>query len=80
MSQEKNWQGIWELQGWGRIAEDVQVFGNKKIHDRNLHEAMECTTKVGIKLNSDECIIKTKGCSFFNTLYTPEGAKPNPNR
>ena len=31
------------------IADDVQVFGNEKTHDRNLHEAMECTRKAGIK-------------------------------
>ena len=33
------------------IADNVQVFGNEKTHDRNLHEAMECTRKAGIRLN-----------------------------
>ena len=31
------------------IADDMQVFGNEKTHDMNLHEAMECTRKAGIK-------------------------------
>ena len=62
------------------IADDVQVFGNKKTHDRNLHEAMECTRKVGIKLNFDKCVITTKCCSFFGNLYTPEGVKPDPKK
>ena len=38
------------------IADDVQIFGNEKAHDRYLHEAMECTRKVGINLNFDKCI------------------------
>ena len=42
------------------IADHVQVFGNEKTHDRNLHEAMECTRKAGNELNFDKCIIKTK--------------------
>ena len=28
-----------------RRADDVQVFGNEKAHDGNLHEVMECTRK-----------------------------------
>ena len=31
----------------------MQVFGNEKTHDMNLHKAMECTRKAGIKLNFD---------------------------
>ena len=52
----------------------MQVFGNEKRHDRNLHEVMECTRKTGIKLNFDKCVIKTKYCSFFGNLSTPEGS------
>ena len=60
------------------VADDVQVFGNEKTHDRNLHEAMECTRKAGIKLNFDKCIIKTNCCSLFGNLYILEGVKPDP--
>ena len=59
------------------IAYDVQVSGNKRTHDRNLHEAVGCTRKAGIKLNFDKCVIETKCCSFFGNLYTPEGVKPD---
>ena len=65
------------------IADDVQVFGDGKTHDRNLHETMECTRKAGIKLNFDKCVIKTKCCSFFfffGNLYTPEGVKSDPKK
>ena len=49
------------------IAYDVQVFGNEKTPDRNLHEAVECTRKAGIKLNFDKCIIKIK---YYGSLVT----------
>ena len=58
----------------------MQVFGNEKTHNRNFHEAMECTRKAGIKLNFDKCVIKTKCCSFFGNLYTPEGVKADPKK
>ena len=53
--------------GAGGIAVDVQVFGNEKTCDRNLHEEMECTKKVSINFNFDICIIKTKYCSVLVT-------------
>ena len=56
----------------------MQVFGNEKTHDRNLHEAMEYTRKAGNRLNFDKCVIKTKCCSFFGNLCTAEGVKPDP--
>ena len=46
------------------IADDLQVFFNGKTHDRNLHEAMECTRNASIKLNFDK-FIKSKCCNFF---------------
>ena len=65
------------------IADDVQIFGNEKTHDRNLPEAIECTRKAGIKLNFDKCV-KTKCCSFFffffGNLSTPERFKPDPKK
>ena len=42
------------------IADYVQVFGNEKTHDRNLHEAMECTRNTGIKLKFDKSVFNTK--------------------
>ena len=48
-----------------QIADDVQVFGNEKTHERNLCEAMEYTRKVGIKLKFENRVIKTKCCMFL---------------
>ena len=74
-------QDIFQRKGAVGIADDVQVFGNEKTHDRNLHEAMECTRKAIIELNFEKCIIKTKCFSFsFGNLYTPEGVKSDPKK
>ena len=62
------------------ITDDVQVFGNGRTHDRNLHEAMECTRKAGIKRNFDKCVIKSKCCSCLSNLSTPEEGKPDPKK
>ena len=58
---------------------DVQVFGNEKTHDRNLHEVMEFTRKAGIKLNFDKCIIKTK-CFFLVTYILQKESGPTQRR
>ena len=31
-------------------------------------------------MNYDNCIIKTKSCSFFGNVYTPTGVKPDPKK
>ena len=49
------------------IVDDVHVFGNKRTHDRNLHEATECTRKAGIKLNFDQCVIRQNVAKFLVT-------------
>ena len=53
---------------------------NERIYDRNLHEAMKCTRKAGIKLNFDKCVIKTKCCSFFGNLYTTRRRQTRPKK
>ena len=62
------------------IADDIQVFGSDQTHDLHLHEAMERTRKAGIKLNYDKCIVKSRSCSIFGNIYTPEGVKPDPSK
>ena len=49
------------------IADGIQVFASDQTHDHHLHEAMERTRKVGIKLNYDKCIVETRSCSFLVT-------------
>ena len=54
------------------IADDIQVFGTDDNHETHLHEARERV------LNFDKCIIKSKSCTFFGNVYTPQGVKPDP--
>ena len=57
---EEDWPNMWELQGGCRNSWNCKAFGIEKTHERNLHEAMKCTRKAGIKLNFNKCVIKTK--------------------
>ena len=64
------------------IADGILVYGTESNFDIHLHEVMEATRQVGIKLNYNKCIIKTKSCSFFffGNVYTPAGVKPDPKK
>ena len=80
ISQKKIDQTYEKCKGAVGIADDIQVFGSDQIHDLHLHEAMERTKKADIKLNYDKCIVKSRSCSFFGNIYTPEGVKPDPSK
>ena len=70
-----------DCQGAIAIADDVTVYGKSdKEHDVHLHETMERTRKAGIKLDDENCVIKTKECNFFGMLYTPDGVAPSPDK
>ena len=62
------------------IADDIQVYDTENTHDMHLHEAMERARSAGIKLNYDKCVIKTKSCTFFGNIFTPDGVKPDPKK
>ena len=61
------------------IADDVQVFGNEKTYDRNLHEAIECTRKQALSLILRNVLLRLNAVVFGN-LYTPEEVKPDPKK
>ena len=52
------------------IADDIQVFGTDDNYDTHLHEAMERVKSVGIKLNFEKYVIKSKPCTSFGNFYT----------
>ena len=62
------------------IADDIQVFGTDDKHDTHLHEAMKRVRSAVIKLNFDKSMIKSKSCTFFGNVYTPQGVKPDPKK
>lgn len=41
---------------------------------------MEPTRKADIRLDDEKYVIKTKNCSFFGMLYTPDGVMPSPGK
>ena len=58
----------------------VRCYWNDNTHDLHLHETKEITRRTGIKLNYDKCIVKSKSCSFFGNIYTPDSVKPDPSK
>ena len=62
------------------MAYHTQVFGTDDNHDLHLHEAMEITRKAGINLNYDKCIMNSKLCNLFGSVYTPQGVMPDPKK
>ena len=78
--QKKMDQAFYKCKGAFEIADDIQVYGNNTIHDMHLHEAVERTRQAELKLNYDKCVIKTKSCTFFGNVYTPQGMMPDPKR
>ena len=52
------------------IADDILVCGTESNFDLHLHEVMEATRQVGIKLNYDKCIMKTKVFVVFLEMFT----------
>ena len=58
-----------ECKGAAGIAGDVQVYGKmERNHDINLHETLERTWQVGIKLNNDKCQVKSISHVFWQHL------------
>ena len=78
--QKKIDQTYEKCKGAAGIADDIQVFGNDNTCDLLIHETMERTRRAGIKLHYDKCIVKSKSCSFFGNIYTPDGVKPDPSK
>ena len=78
--QKKMDQAFDKCKGAFAIADDIQVYGSDTNHDIHLHEAMERTRQAWLKLNYDKCGIKTKSCTLFGNVYTPQGVMPDPKK
>jgi len=63
------------------IADDVIVHGiDNDDHNANLHSLMCKARKMGLVFNPDKCLINVQEVPFFGTLYSAEGARPDPDR
>ena len=78
--QKKMDQAFERCKGEIPIADDIQVYGTENTHDMDLHDAMERARSAGIKLNYDKCVIKTKSCTFFGNIFTPDRVKSDPKK
>ena len=59
------------------ISGVIHVYGNDNTLNLHLYKAMERTRRAAIKLDYDKCTVKSKSCSFFGNIYTPESVKPD---
>ena len=62
------------------IADNIQVFGTDDNNSLHFHEAIERAQKAGIKLNVHKCIVVSKSCMFFGSIYTPWEVMPDPKK
>ena len=63
------------------IADDIVVIGHtEEEHDRNLRKLFETAAKEGLVFNSSKCTVKSKSISFFGTMYSDTGIRPDPQK
>jgi len=79
--QEAMDQVLWNQPGTLGIADDVIVHGhNDEDHDANLHSLMAKAAEKGLVFNPEKCHIHVPEVPFFGTLYSANGARPDPDR
>lgn len=70
-----------QVPGCISIVDDVAGVGEtEEEHDRHLIQLIETAKKEGLVFNSSKCTIKTDKISFYGSLYTAEGNKPDPSK
>ena len=70
-----------DLDGVISIADDLCVYGSSEAeHDRNLHQLMLKARSHGLVLNKNKCHIKVPEITFFGSVYSRDGVKPDPAR
>jgi hypothetical protein len=70
-----------DLEGVISIADDICVYGATELeHDINLHKFMQKVCICGLVLNKNKCFIKVPEITFFGSVYSQHGVKPDPAR
>ena len=60
------------------IANDVKIHGLDEVtHNMYLIQVLNQCRKVGLKLNVDKCVFKSKSIPFFGHVISDEGVKPD---
>jgi hypothetical protein len=72
---------IHDLDGVISIVDDICVYGATALeYDINLHKFMQKAGICGLVLNKKKCFIKVPEITFFGSLYSQHGVKPDPAR
>ena len=70
-----------DLDGVISIADDICVFGvDEKHHDENLYNLMLRAKTHGLVFNKNKCFIKVPEITFFGSIYSKQGVRPDPTR
>ena len=63
------------------IIDDMLVWGtSEEDRDRNLKRVLERSREIGIKWNSEKCVIGTNKVSYFGHLLSDKGVQPDPKK
>ena len=63
------------------IHDDICVFGkDTKEHDYNLLQLMKTAQGHGLVFNSSKCAIHKSQISYYGTIFTAQGMKPDPEK
>ena len=69
------------LNGVISIADDICIFGaNETDHDENLQKLMLRAREHGLVFNKAKCAINVPQITFFGSIYSKHGVKPDPER
>ena len=67
------------LPGIIAIHDDISVFGkDTAVHDYNLLQLMKTAQCHGLMFNSSKCAICKSQISFYGTIFTVQGMRPDP--
>ena len=70
-----------DLDGVISIADDICVFGvDEKHHNENLHNLILHAKAHGLVFNKKKCFIKIPEITFFGSVYSKQGVRPDPTR
>ena len=67
------------LPGIITIQDDICVYGKtQEQHDKDLLQLMKTAAKQGLVFNSNKCHISQPRITFYGTIFSAQGIKPDP--
>ncbi|KAL9983140.1 hypothetical protein ACROYT_G005272 [Oculina patagonica] len=79
--QKRMTQAFEDLSGVKTIADDILIWGRNEVeHNHRLEQVLECSRKVGLKLNRSKMKILTAEVPYIGHVLTSNGLKPDPSK